>query len=447
LAEIQAEVDAALPGFGQSWEEYTTAQEVSLDRGTEALNRQLREFQQQAIAMEAAIAATAAMEGMMLKYEKSIAGAQEKRLASLAAMSEDAAEKEMKISEDLADKLAQIEERAAERRAKIRSQYARNREKLELDYQKKLWQNYERYLLRRQQSQRRFALSERRLAAAGDIIGLIQAREDEALRLKEEDENRELGLRHDAESYQARLAEMEAAFNEQMALLAQETEKQRRAATDAATQQRLDMQRGLLDQRQLIEDNYAKQLQMAEQAKNDALTMLGRKIQAEGKMNEEGAQEWVDLMDSLYGVDGFADAFYRGYTDRADSVLTAFQDKQLSQLQVILDTMEYINKFREAPPSAPPPVGPWTVGGTPPRIPRRMGGEDIVTGPATFVVEPGVTEYHSFVPLPVSQAINVRHSGRFDLGGAQNASPGTVDLALERMTDAFDLALKQLRRR
>ena len=76
-----------------------------------------------------------------------------------------------------------------------------------------------------------------------------------------------------------------------------------------------------------------------------------------------------------------------------------------------------------------------------------MGGEDIVTGPATFVVEPGVSEYHSFVPLPVSQAINIKHSGSFGLTGAGGASPGSVDMALERMIDGFDLALKRLRRR
>lgn len=431
------------PWLMMTYDEAMATLEVSLDRGTDKINEQIRAFQRQKRALEASMEATAAMESIMLKYERALTAAGEKRAAALAALSEDAAEKEEKNTEDLHKKLAKIEADAAERAAKLHAQQTQKIEKMELDRQRKLQQNYEKYLLRKQQSQRRFQLTERRLAAAGDILGLIMAREDEQLRLKEEEENRQLGLRHDQQNYDARLADAKKAFDEQMVLLAQEVEKQRQAAIDAATQQRLDLHASQVDQRQMIEDNYAKQLQMAEQAKDDALHMLGRKIQAEGKMNEEGAQEWVDLMNELYGVDGFADAFYTGYTERAESVLTIFHDKQKAQLAEIMELMAYIEEFREMPPVAPPAPRP---GGRRPRY-RRMGGEDIVTGPATFVVEPGVTEYHSFVPLPVSQAINVKHSGRFELGGAQNASPGVVDLALERMVDSFDLALRKLRRR
>ncbi len=448
--ENMALVNEMLPFMAQSYDEWKVSIDAtadSLDRGTAALNRQLRVLQMQRDALEASMQVTAAMEGVILKYEKALVSAYQKRAAALAALSESAAEKEMRITEDLADKLVQIEERAADRRAKLRSQYARNQEKLELNYQKKLQQNYERYLLRKQQSQRRFALSERRLAAAGDVLGLIMAREDEALRLKEEEENRDIGLRHDQQNYEARLAEMEAAFKEQMRLLAEETEKQRRAAIDAATQQRLDMQRGLLDQRQLIEDNYQKQLQMAEQAKNDSLITLGRRFQAEGKITEDGLKDIIETINNAYGVEGFADAIYTGFAKRADETLTVLYARQKTQLESIIEMMQYIEEFRELPPTgggsrAPGGQHPWS-----PRVPRRMGGEDIVTGPAAILIEPGVTEYVQTIPMPVSQAISVKHSGSFGLTGAGNASPGSVDMALERMVEGFDLALKRLRRR
>ena len=420
-----------------------------LDRGTEALQAYLRELAKEQTILENNMRALQAMESVILQYERARGSAYENYLADLANMSRNAAEEEMQISEDLADKLAQIEERAADRRAKIRAKYAWNQEKLELNYQKKLQQNYERYLLRKQQSQRRFALSERRLAAAGDVLGLIMAREDEALRLKEEEENRDIGLRHDQQNYEARLAEMEAAFKEQMRLLTEETEKQRRAAIDAATQQRLDMQRGLLDQRQLIEDNYQKQLQMAEQAKDDSLIQLGRRYNAENKINKEGLADIIALINDSYGADGFADSIMTGYVERSEEALAILFNSQRDRLLELQALQEYVAEFREIPTgSASEGALSFLEGmGTPTRIPRRMGGEDIVTGPATFVVEPGVTEYHSFIPMPVSQAINVQHSGSFGLTGAGNASPGSVDMALERMIDGFDLALKRLRRR
>ena len=75
------------------------------------------------------------------------------------------------------------------------------------------------------------------------------------------------------------------------------------------------------------------------------------------------------------------------------------------------------------------------------------GGVGVVEGPALFEVEPGVREAFAFVPLPRSSTtMNVQVAGGIDLRGADNASPGTVDRAVDEMVLSLRIAAERVAR-
>ena len=78
----------------------------------------------------------------------------------------------------------------------------------------------------------------------------------------------------------------------------------------------------------------------------------------------------------------------------------------------------------------------------------RSGGMGVVTGPAAFQVEPGVTEFVAFAPVPRTAGnIDVTMKGGFDITGGDKAGADAVNAAINTMVDEFALAVQNLARR
>ncbi|RLC34425.1 hypothetical protein DRH14_03025, partial [Candidatus Shapirobacteria bacterium] len=142
-----------------------------------------------------------------------------------------------------------------------------------------------------------------------------------------------------------------------------------------------------------------------------------------------------------FGEAGTIDSVLAGWDARSQSVIGRTLSEWAAQLQYIEDTITTIEATGKPPSTPTRRSRRWQPGEV---RDMREGGSGVVTGPATFRVEPGVQEAFSFVPLTATSNINVNMAGGFDIRGASGASPGAVDAALENMVDSLESAVRRL---
>lgn len=492
------------PDLYKAWDDIGKVAEVSLDlqkEGTEDTTAAVEELtaalEQQLAVMEAQKGAfekakniqetfTQAVEKAGEDRDKALADATEKFNKDQAEMTKrhneeiitfdiEAANERLKMLDDEQRQVAQA--RDAFNRDQKQSQEAFSRQ--QNDDQRKFQQTelmeLQRHQLAMDQARRRQSVSDRRLRAEGDVLALMQAREDFELQKQEAQENFDIGkgqkenqFKFDQElaeenfriqqeiekenfNIQARLRQEE--FQRQLADFdaAKAAERERMLATQQ--QERDDLIAHFEEEKVQIQANYEEAMAAAAEQRDKQLQALGDSLKAEGVVTEEGMKEIASKISEVFGDEGAGDQLIKGWADRTENKFSVLIDNLSGQIASLKDQMKDLEDGTSggsSRPSTPASPGGSTTGrGHGRRRGMREGGSGVVTGPAVFEVEPGVREAYMFAPLPTggSSNLNVQMSGGFDISGAEIAGKAAVAAALETMTENFVEAVQRLSRR
>jgi hypothetical protein len=441
---IYAEFETMFPAVFTKFEDLGRVEEVSLDRGTEAIEQQTAALKEQQAALEKRAEILKQVEQIHVDYQRAVADEERHYAEEVAKYNQQLASKQLEIEEKHQKNLRKLEEEAARKEADIRADYARQALEDERKRNMELQHERERYQLSQLQSLRRFQQSEKWLRAEGDILGLMRLREDYALQQQEEQENRDLQLRQDEENYREQQRLQQEEFQRRLEELRQETERRRQEVQESYLQELRDLQEANAEQRAEMERAHQERLQDAIEARNRNLEDLGRALQAEGEITKEGMAQIAAEIGEVFGDQGAADALISGWSTRAESAIAQTLNTIAQQMSALNQAISALESGTYTPAQQYTPENvPW--GREPrPRYGMRTGGSGIITGPAVFEVEPGVTEAFSFVPLASQSTINARVSGGITINGAEGASPGVVDEALERVVVSIEDAVKRL---
>jgi hypothetical protein len=459
FGEIRKQIrDAALlqafeqfPSIAKTYEELSEEADVaavSMDRGTSAIERQTAALEEQRAALEQRVEVLRRVEDIALKFEEDLADEAERFAKEKAKFTADAAKKEAQLTKKLNDRLLKLDRDAAKKEAEIIQDFNKQRIEEEKARNMALEQERRRFMLTQAQELRRFQLEEGRLRAEGDILGLIRLREDFDLRQKEAQENRDLELKEGQESVQAQQRQEAEDLQARLQELRQATEERRQEVITSFQQEFAEMQKANLEQRQEMERAHMERLEDARRARDEDLADLGRSLNEQGKITQEGMTAVAAEIAKVFGDQGAADALMRGWSARSESIVAGTIGAITAEIEALNAAISSLEETGTLPPTVAPTRRlrqPELVRRRP--LGMREGGSGVVTGPATFAVEPGVTEAFSFVPLPVASTVNVQMSGGFDIRGAEGASPGTVDAAVEGMVVALEDAVNRIQAR
>lgn len=443
------------PSIAKSYEELAEEAEVAavnMDRGTAAITEQTAALKEQQKALQQRVEILKRAEDIALRFEKNLAKEAERFAKDKAKFNIDTAKREAKLKEKLDKSLLRLGKDAAKEEAKLIQDFNKQRIEDEKARNMALEQERRRFMLTQAQTLRRFQLDESRLRAEGDILGLIRLREDFALREKEAQENRGLELKEGQESVQEQQRQEAEDLQSRLRELRQSTEERRQEILTSFQEEFIEMQKANLEQRQEMDRAHMERLEDARRARDEDLADLGRSLQEQGKVTKEGMEVVAGEIAKVFGDQGASDALMQGWAARSESIIAgaigAIQAQVESLNEAITSLGETAPLLRGVPTTTTParrPRQPEIVRRRP--LGMREGGSGVVTGPATFEVEPGVTEAYSFVPLPVASTVNVTMSGGFDIRGAEGASAGVVDAAVGEMVVALENAVDQIRSR
>jgi len=441
------------PELYKDYSELGVVAETSLERATDALDENISKLMEQRMALEQQIAVLEQVENIERNYNKAVEDAGKSYAKRIAKLEKDLVKAREKAAKKMSKALADLEKSAGEQRSKIIEEGRRE----ELEQQKQLYKDLEqerrRFELSQLQSLRRFKLSERRLQAEGDILGLIQLREDFDLQKKEAKENYDLSQKEQKESAEEQLKKQREDVQTRLKEL--DTEIQERRA---------EIQQGYQDElEQLVQSNqerkaealasYQEQLQNLKDSRNEQLEELGRSLQKEAEITEEGMKEVAEKIGDVFGDQGAADSIMEGWMDRSSTaVAEAMADirDQIASVEAEISALESGESSdaddlgREI--SRRGRRGSGRSGG---RRGMRSGGVGEVVGPAMFEVEPGVKEMVAFAPSGSSarNQLDVTVGGGFDIRGAEGASAGVVDAAVDQVMLDFEAAIRKLTKR
>jgi hypothetical protein len=444
LAEAMEKYDIAFTPF----EELGDVAETSLEKATSAVDRNIEALRKQQAQLQNQAEALEQVEDIYRDYNEAIAEANEEIAEERVEFARKAAKAEQKLLQRHQKDLAQLAEDADEKRAELIQEANQKRVEEEKKVNLELEQERRRYELSQLQSLRRFTLEETRLRASGDILGLIRLREDYALQQKEAQENRQLELKEEQETQQAKQASQAEDLQQRLQKLQEETAKQRQEVIAAYHEELAEMQVSNAEKRAEMEKAHQERLQDAIAARNEDIADLGRALQEEGKLTKEGMEVIADEIAKVFGDEGAGSALIEGWSERAQNAVVLAVGNIQSQIQALDEAITTLEEGgRPNVTATGVPFSSLRTRGRQRRgVGMRTGGAGIVTGPASFDVEPGVREAYSFVPLPASGVLNVQMSGGFDITGAEGATPGTVDTAVERMVVTLEEAVRRFRR-
>lgn len=444
LAKAMEEFDVAFTPF----EELGEIAETSLERATSAVERNIDALKKQQAQLQNQADALAQVEDIYRDYNDAIVEANEEIAEERVEFARKVAKEEEKLLQRHQKDLANLAEDANEKRIELIQEAGRKRVDEEKKRNLELEQEARRYELSRLQSLRRFTLEETRLRASGDILGLIRLREDFALQQKETQENRQLELKEEEQTQQAKQSAQAEDLQLRLQKLKEETAKQRQEVIAAYHEDLAEMQVSNAEKRAEMEKAHQERLQDAIKARNEDIADLGRALQEEGKLTKEGMEVIAGEIAKVFGDEGAGSALIEGWSERAQSAVVQAVGNIQAQIQALNEAITTLEEGGTiTTTSTGRPFSSLRTRGRRRRgVGMREGGAGIVTGPASFDVEPGVREAYSFVPLPASGVLNVQMSGGFDITGAEGASPGTVDVAVERMVATLEEAVQRFRR-
>lgn len=440
-------------------------------------------------------------------YEKGLADAEEKYLK----------ERERKIAE-FNKKLAEFDAESARKRAKMidefeiaqanrlrefnlqQSQAQQQYDLKVVQDKRKFYDDQKRQLrdfqLNQRQELRRFNIEDRRLRADGDVLALMEARENFELEKKEKKENFDNAKVDATEAYeeQRRQARENFDLQQQMARdsFALQTEMQREEFQrrlqefdeNTALQREKMIEAHALELEELaikfeeekvkLKEQYDERMAMAQEQRDKQLAALGDSLKAEGELTEEGMKEIAAKISELFGDDAAGDQLIKGWSERSENEINNMVDAIAAKIEELKGQLksgsEAINETLSnvgSSSSSPDPGtsgGRWGrggqgSGGTPTttssiqmgtrRIGARQGFNGFVTGPKTFQVEPGMREHVAITPANSIRG-NIVVSGRtqHDITGA---SPQASDMMAQQiaatLVSEIRVAVKKLSRR
>lgn len=425
-------------------------------------------------------------------YEKGLAQAEEKylkeRAQKIAEFNQKLAEFDAENARKRQQMIEEYEAGQANRLKQFNLQQAQAQQQYDLKVsqdKRKFYDDQKRQLrafqLSQMQEQRRFQIDDRRLRADGDVLALMEARENFELSQQEKQENFQNAKTDATEAFdeQRRQAQENFDLQQQMAKdsFALQTEMQReefqrrlqefdenvamqREKMIAAHQQELaDLELKFEEEKVKLGEQYQERMAMAEEQRNKQLQALGDGLKEEGKLTEEGMKEIADKISELFGSDAAGDQLIKGWSERSENEINNVVDAisaQIEELKAQLkEGTQAISDIASTPikssPGAKAGFGPTpntiSTGSKP--IGARSGFNGTVTGPKTFQIEPGVHEHVAITPANrFNGNIKVSGSTQHNITGvSQQNNDAIANQIADTLVGEIRLAVRKLARR
>lgn len=359
----------------------------------------------------------------------------------------DAVKKQQDLSKNLADDLTNVDTEMADDIARVREEGNQRILDDQKQHHRDMLREKERFELSMRQASRRFLVQDRRLRAEGDVLALMNLREDFQLQQQEAQENFDVQRRYQDSDTQEQIQQQKQEIDNRVAEIQKESEK-RKEELRARFAEEMQQVKETLDERQeTLRDAYREELSMLELARLEQFEELGASMKDQAKLTDEGMQEIADAMRRVFGQDEEADQLIKGWSSRTETLFgetIAEMQARLEEFGGQVAQLSSNTSRSSAPSNVQPGLRP-----TPQRIPMRFGGEGVVTGPATFEVEPGVREHVSFTPMS-AMAGNIQLGGRagIDVSGlSEGVGAATEERIADTLVRELEIAIQRMSRR
>lgn len=443
--EIHKEAEAMFPEVFKSWEELNqeiegTSEDLRLpgEEGAEEAADNVDELKE---SLENLISVYQRLDDINRKFNEDVAKLQADQVKEVAKANEDLAKSIEKAEEKKAEALKKLETDTAKERAKTIDDFNRRRVQEEKKRNRELEFEQKRFQLSMLQAQRRFQLDDKRLRAEGDILGLMDLRENFELEQQEAKENFSLSQEEAKAQAQEEEKQREEELEQRLAELDEKAEEERKRINEAAQQEIEDLKAQNAIKMEEIAKNFEERFNQLVEGRNKELEELGRSLQDEGKITEEGMQDIAGHIGDVFGPGGASDSFIKGWASRTESEFGQLIQELKKELRELEDAAEDAAQAANQASSSTGTTdqfgfSPGRSGGRggPRRIGMRHGGSGVVQGPAHFFVEPGVKEHVAFTPLPSGGGGNIRHSGNLNMGLDVSGLPSGLN---EQLTEAI----------
>lgn len=448
---MYAQVQEMWPDLFKDFDELGGVAETSLERATDAIEDNVNSLKEQQDALKQQITVLERVESIYDDYNKSLEEAAENLSKNLAKADKELAESQEKLRAKTLDKLQDLETEGAKNRQKIIEEHHEERKRDTRQLYKDLEQARRRYELSQIQSLRRFKLEEKRAIAEGDVLRVMQMREDFDLQRKEAKENYEFQQKETKNDAQEQARIQQEDLEKRLKELEVNIRERRQEILDSYNKEYNDLIQANAERKAEMQANYQEQLQDLREARDEQLRELGESLQREGEITKQGMQAIAEKIAEVFGEQGAADSLMKGWADRSSTAVAEAMEDIRAQIAAIDMEISALESGEATPRSTSGvPVGRQ------PYVPRReskygmrTGGVGVATGPALFEVEPGVQELVGFAPLGgrAKSVLDVNVGGGFDIRGADNASPGMVDAAIEEFMSDLRLAVRRISKR
>lgn len=465
------------PELYTEWDKLGQVAETSLERTNNAITETvdtLDTMKQAITEAKATFNALKKVEDIYENYQESLTRIQEQYVKDRQNTIEDAAKQEARIRQDAAKQAAKIAAEFSKKIAATDREYqksvAENTRAFQLEqanktrsFQASQLNELRRHQLAMQHAQLRFELQDRRLRADGDILALMELRENHKMQQQESKDSFSLQREEQKKQLEESKRLDQQRFDEELRQLQMERDERKRAAKEerdeqmaelrTSTQEQLaELRKSTQERLTELEEARDKQIEAAKEQRDEAIKELGKQLQEQGDMTKEGMDSLAEAIGEVFGDGAVGDELIKGWTERSTSeigqmVLDA--QAQLAALEAAVSSasnaaatasQKVSNAFSSKQPTLPSPTMLKD-------IPMRQGGVGVVTGPATFSVEPGQREAVMFAPLPAQGNLNVKMSGGFDLRGAEVAGKAATEAALDLMVNSLEAAARRVVRR
>lgn len=453
-AKALSDVEAKFPDLFRDFDELGIVAETSLELIDEAAEEATAALEEQKNALAAQIPILQKLADIQENYEKTVKKIGETFADRLADLNKKAAKDEEKIRKTTLKRQDKLTEDSAKQREKIIADFNKRQVRAAQQRNKNLARENDRFRLSQLQAERRFQVRDRRLRAEGDVLALMEAREDFALQQQEEKENFDLQSKQQKESVAEQQAIQRQDLQERLAEFDNNIKERQQELLDSQKEELENLRNANIERQAELQEDYEKQLELARQNRLKQLEELGVNLKEQGEITEEGMADIVEKMKAVYGEGAEVDALMKGFTERMTEGFAGMVESMKAELAVLNEaaasTVSNLPVF--SPGASAGLTTPNSITGSPLRPrPRGMreGGAGVVTGPALFAVEPGQREAVMFAPLPTapSSNVNVNMSGGFDIHGAEPAGRAATEAALDRMVDEFTIAVSRMSRR
>jgi len=443
------------PDLFKDFSELGEEAEGSLERPVSAAQKLAAELAEVKKQLELQMTVLQKFESIQDTYQKGLATAANRYHEQIAKAEEGLTKGIQKAQQKASKAMLKLTEDATEKRADIAEDYETSRVKSIQEHHRDLAQEQRRFELTRMQNMRRFRVQERRLMAEGDVLAIMQLREDEDLRRKEEEEDNQLGKTTAQEQLKTEIQNMKEGMDKKLRDLDEDIAKRRANVQESYQQELNDLVQANQERKAEALASYQDQLEKLKVARGEQLQTLGKSYNEQGEMTEEAMSDIAQKIANLYGDQGVYDAIMTGWEERTRGVMSGLYEDTMAQLEDIASQIAFIEETGTVPTGAGADGDVSRRsrrGRTSRRRGMRQGGVGVVTGPALFEVEPGVKEIVAFAPIPQ----NTGH-GRLDVGvsgnigfpdaAASGASPAIVEAAVEQTLAEIGTAVKRLNKR